>query len=85
MKKIAIKEALHNKIDTIKDKSFLRIVHAMLEEYLKETSAIVGSKSSGEPITQADLMAMVEETEADVKAGRVHSHQEVIKHFRDKR
>jgi len=57
----------------------------MLEEYLKETSVIVGSKPSGEPITQADLMAMVEEGEADVKAGRVYSHQEVIKHFKDKR
>jgi len=28
---------------------------------------------------------MVEEGEADVKAGRVYSHQEVIKHFKDKR
>ena len=76
-----IRKKLHKYIDKI-DEHFLKAVYALIEEYAKED--IVGYKPGGKPITKSDLTKRAQQSEEDIKAGRVYSQEDVEAHFKGK-
>ena len=45
---------------------------------------VVGTKPDGTPIRQSDLIKRAKKAQKDIKAGRIHSQQEVRNHFEKK-
>lgn len=76
MTTIELKKSLQNSINSIEDEHFLKAVYAMIKEYLE--GEVVGS-IGGKPLTRADILERERKADEDIKAGRVHTIDEVKK------
>ena len=74
MTTIELKQSLQTSIDTIQDENFLKAVYAMVKEYLN--GEVVGHIGRT-PLTRADILKREKQADEDIKAGRVHTLDEV--------
>lgn len=71
---IEIKNSLHLSIDGIKDESFLKAMYAMITSFTNnEVIGSIGNKK----LTRADILNRELEADADIKAGRTYTTQQV--------
>lgn len=81
-----IKEILHLRIEEA-DESFLRILHAMTEAYKQEQEAAaleaeimsIPPNPDWKPMTQEEMMAHLEESEAQIERGEYVTLEELRK------
>ncbi len=73
-----IKAELHQMIDQIGDDKLLEAVYALLLNHS------VAFDTNGNPLTQEEFEAMIDEGEDDISKGKVYTHEEVKAHFRQK-
>lgn len=73
-----LKTELHKYLDAVKDETFLRAVHSMFNTYLQHSEAVVGYRSNNEPITQQQLLADLEASEAQIERGEYLTIEELI-------
>jgi hypothetical protein len=71
---IEIKNSLHISIDGIKDEHFLKAIFAMITSF--QNNEVVGSFGNTK-LTRADILNRELEADADIKAGRVYSTDQV--------
>lgn len=79
-----IKELLHLRIEQI-DESFLRVVHAMMESYVKEQEdkelgriiKELGPNPDWRQLSENELIARLEESRAQVERGETISMEEL--------
>ena len=71
---IEIKNSLHKGIDGINDEHFLKAIFAMITSF--QNNEVVGSIGNTK-LTQADILNRELEADADIKAGRVYSTDQV--------
>ncbi len=69
---------LHQMIDRIEDVKVLEAVYTLL------SNQTVSYAVKGQPLTQMAYEAMIEEGEEDIRMEKVHSHEEVKAHFKQK-
>lgn len=74
MTTIELKHSIQHSIDDIQDENILKAIHAMVTEYVN--NEIVGS-IAGKPLTRADILRREQQADEDIKAGRVHTLDEV--------
>lgn len=63
-----LRTQIHEYLDAVKDETFLKVVHSMLNTYLQEQH-IVGYRSDNQAITQDELMENLVESEAAIDRG----------------
>ncbi len=80
MSKADIKAELHQIIDNINDSRILEATYTLLSRQLD----VVAFSVEGKPLGGKEFEMMIDEGEADIKAGRVHSHEEVKAYFEKK-
>ncbi len=68
------KENLHQMIDQINDQATLEAIQTLLAPQFSSFYSV-----EGEPLDQNQVEDMLEESEADIEAGRTTPHQEVDK------
>ena len=73
-----IKIELHQMIDQIEDNKVLEAIYTLL------FNQPVAFTTEGKPLNQKAYEAMIEEGEEDIRMGRVHSHDDVKAHFKQK-
>jgi len=71
---IEIKNSLHHSIDGIKDENFLKAIYAMITSF--QDNEVIGSIGKTK-LTRADILNRELEADADIKAGRVYSTDQV--------
>lgn len=78
MNKVQIKEEIHKYINQADDR-FIHLVYGMIKE---DKNEIVAHTVKGKPLTQSEYVVMIEESEDDIKAGRVISHKKLKKEIK---
>lgn len=81
-----IKEALHHRIEQFDDR-FLRLLYVMAETWIKEQEdaaleaeiATIPPNPDWKPMTQAELMARLEESSAQIERGEFYTIDQVRK------
>jgi len=76
---VQLKEELHQIIDRIEDSKILEATYTLLER-----QDIILHTTNGEPLTQREFESMIDEGEHDIEQGKIHSHEQVKEHFRNK-
>ena len=79
METIQLKEELHQIIDRIEDNKILEATYILLEK-----QDIILHTTSRKPLTPQEFEAKVDEGEHDIEQGKVYSHDQIKKHFRNK-
>ncbi len=74
MTTIELKHSIQHSIDDIEDENILKAIHAMVTAYLN--GEIVGHIGRT-PLTRADVVKREKQSDEDIKAGRVHTLDEV--------
>ena len=76
---VQLKEELHQIIDRIEDDKILEATYILLER-----QDIILHTTNGKPLTQREFGTMIDEGEHDIEQGKVHNHDQIKKHFRNK-
>lgn len=66
-------------VASLKDQELLKKI-----EELKKQAVQEAYEAQLQPMNQEDYEALIAESEADIAAGRVYSHEEVIDYFKNK-
>jgi len=71
MSALEIRAEIHSYLEQVKDERFLKVVHSMLNTYVKEQeNEIVGYRTSThEPVYKNELAAELDSAVAEVEAG----------------
>lgn len=64
-----LKTQIHEYFDAVKDETFLKVVHSMLNTYLQEQQNTVGYRSDNQAIIQDELIKNLQESEATIERG----------------
>lgn len=78
MSSAQLKTQIHEYLDAVKDETFLKVVHSMLNTYLQEQENIIGYRSDNQAITQDDLIKNLEESEASIERGEFLTIDELM-------
>lgn len=83
MSAVEIKAEIKRYLEQVEDERFLKVVHSMLDTYLKESSEeedpIIGYEVDGTPITTSTFLEQAEESMAEVKRGEYTTLEELEK------
>lgn len=60
------------------------VINKIKKLLIQESEGVVGIREDGSPLTIAQLEKDVKEAEADIKAGRTYSTEDLRKHFQTK-
>ncbi len=74
-----LKTELHKYLDAVQDETFLRAVHSMLNTYLQHSEAVVGYRPDNQLITQQQLLANLEASEAQIERGEYLTMEELLR------
>lgn len=66
-----LKNNLHQIIDRIDDDAVLQAIYTLLSSKEK----IIAHSVQGQPLTQEEMEAMIEESEEDIRSGRTTTHE----------
>ncbi|MBL7790788.1 MAG: hypothetical protein JNK77_00570 [Saprospiraceae bacterium] len=78
MSAVHLKAEIHKYLDAVKDETFLRAVHSMLNTYLQHSEAIVGYRADNQPISQHQLLVELEAGEAQIEQGKYLTIEELM-------
>jgi hypothetical protein len=78
MKLIADKKWIKSEIDKIEDEESLAVIKNLLN-YINQ------KVSNMKPMTMGEYYSMIEESERDIKEGKIHVHEDVVKYFKNKK
>lgn len=73
-----LKTQIHEYLDAVKDETFLKVVHSMLNTYLQEQQNIVGYRSDNQAIIQDELIKNLQESEAAIERGELLTIDELM-------
>jgi len=79
VKSAELKEGLHQIIDRIENDKILEAAYTLLEQ-----QDIILHTTDGNALTQSGFEAKIDEGEQDIKQGKVHDHDQVKEHFRNR-
>ncbi|MHB1278461.1 MAG: hypothetical protein ACYC1Q_08680 [Bacteroidia bacterium] len=75
---VEIRNSLHLSIDRIDDESFLKAMYAMITSFANnEEVGFIGDKK----LTRRDILNRELEADADIKAGRIHTIDQIKKSY----
>jgi hypothetical protein len=80
----AIKAGINEHLKRIDDQRFLRIVYAMLKEFISEEEEIIGYSANQKPITKNILIERAKKANIDIKKGKLYTQEEVRQIFSKK-
>jgi hypothetical protein len=64
-----LRTEIHAYLEAVRDETFLKVVHSMLNTYVQENQIIVGYRPDNEAITQSELIAELMASEAAIERG----------------
>ncbi len=73
-----LKTQIHVYLDAVKDETFLKVVHSMLNTYLQEQQIVVGYRSDNQAIAQDELLENLKESEAAIERGEFLTIDELM-------
>lgn len=73
-----LKTQIHDYLDAVKDETFLKVVHSMLNTYLQEQQIVVGYRSDNQSITQDELLENLKDSEAAIERGEYLTIDELM-------
>jgi hypothetical protein len=83
MSAVEIKAEINRYLELVEDERFLKVVHSMLDTYLKESigedDPIIGYEVDGTPITASTFLKQAEESMAEVERGEYTTLEELEK------
>lgn len=69
-----LKKKLHNAIDENENEALLKAINLLLKSESRHAELVI----PGKPMTEETLRGLVQESEADYKAGYFYTHDEVL-------
>lgn len=79
MSAVEIKAEINRYLELVEDERFLKVVHSMLDTYLKEGDPIIGYEVDGTPITASTFLKQADESMAEVERGEYTTLEELEK------
>jgi hypothetical protein len=73
-----LKTEIHEYLDAVKDETFLKVVHSMLNTYVQENQIIVGYRPNNQSITQDELIEELLASEAAIERGEFLTIDQLI-------